>query len=177
MQMNADIRWPVAVLTILSLLMCSAVRASAEPPGNKIVFGWIEQVRVSAAGLVLEAKLDTGADTSSLHARNIHGFKRQGVRMVRFEIENPETGELVQLERKRMRGVRIREHNGGYQRRPVVEMWVCLGQLKKRIEVNLVDRSQFNYPFLIGRSAMHGEIIVDPDRSFTTSPECVSLPE
>jgi len=174
MEMIARTRWPAV---LLALFACSLVQASTEVPDAKRVFGWIEQVRVSAAGLVLEAKLDTGADTSSLHARKIHGFKRKGVRMVRFEIENPETGELVQLERKRMRGVRIREHNGGYQRRPVVEMWVCLGQLKKRIEVNLVDRSQFNYPFLIGRSAMHGEIIVDPDRSFTVEPDCISLPE
>lgn len=149
-----------------------ALHATPMQVESKNVLGWIEQVRVSAAGLTLEAKLDTGADTSSLHARNIRGFKRKGVRMVRFEIENPENGELVELERKRIRTVRIREHDGSYQRRPVVEMWVCLGALKKRVEVNLVDRSRFNYPFLIGRSAMHGDILVDPDQSYTVSPDC-----
>jgi hypothetical protein len=162
-------RW---TLLLCAMLTPPGLHATSMPIETKSILGWIEQVRVSAAGLVLEAKLDTGADTSSLHARNIRGFRRKGVRMVRFEIENPETGELVELERKRVRTVRIREHDGSYQRRPVVEMWVCLGPVKKRVEVNLVDRSQFNYPFLIGRSAMHGDILVDPDQSFTVEPEC-----
>ena len=169
MRLNRCYRWFPG---LLALLASPGLQATGMPVEAKNILGWIEQVRVSAAGLTLEAKLDTGADTSSLHARNIRGFKRKGVRMVRFEIENPDTGELVELERRRVRTVRIREHDGSYQRRPVVEMWVCLGPVKKRVEVNLVDRSQFNYPFLIGRSAMHGDILVDPDLSFTVKPEC-----
>ena len=51
-------------------------------------------------------------------------------------------------------------------------MWVCVGTMKKRIEVNLVDRSAFNYPFLLGRSAMEGHVIIDPSRSFTTMARC-----
>ncbi len=161
--------WSIGLCTMLTGF---AVHATPMQTDSKSILGWIEQVRVSAAGLTLEAKLDTGADTSSLHARNIRGFKRKGVRMVRFEIENPDNGEVVELERRRVRTVRIREHDGSYQRRPVVEMWVCLGPVKKRVEVNLVDRSRFNYPFLIGRSAMHGDILVDPDQSYTVQPSC-----
>ncbi len=155
-------------------LLISKVVFAADAAGNddKTIVGWLEHVVVSQAGLILEAKLDTGADTSSLHAENINRFSRDGQRMVRFDVLDTETGKLVQLERPLARMVRIREHRGDYQRRPVVRMWICVGTKKKRIEVNLVDRSAFNYPFLLGRSAMEGDIVIDPARSFTTSAQC-----
>ena len=168
----------IVLLSLLVTLLGSpgaALRADVELApfeDNRQVFGWLERVKVSHRGLVVEAKLDTGADNSSLHAENIKSFNRGGKSMVRFYIADARTGELVELERKRVRRARIREHDGTHQQRPVIEMWVCLGNLKKRIEVNLVDRSQFNVPFLLGRSAMHGDVLVDPDQTFTIAPNC-----
>jgi hypothetical protein len=68
--------------------------------------------------------------------------------------------------------VRIRQHDGSFHRRPVVKMWICLGHLMREVEVNLTSRSEFLYPMLIGRSAMRGSIIVDPDLTFTNRPQC-----
>lgn len=167
--------------TLLSLLGClSCVPAGlawanldvAPAAEERQIFGWLERVKVSHRGLVVEAKLDTGADNSSLHAEEIKTFNRGGKSMVRFLVADARTGELVELERKRVRRARIREHDGTHQQRPVVEMWVCLGALKKRVEVNLVDRSRFSVPFLLGRSAMHGQVLVDPDQTFTVAPSC-----
>jgi len=138
---------------------------------QKVVFGYLERVVISTAGLALDAKLDTGADTSSLHAEGIKRFKRMGDRFVRFQVRE-DSGELVTLERPLSRMARIRRHDGDYQRRPVVKMWICVGDTKRRVEVNLIDRSQFSYPFLLGRSAMEGAIIVDPDQTFTVQPDC-----
>ncbi len=159
-------------MTAIMLTATGIAAAEATRATDKLVVGWLEHVVVSEAGLILEAKLDTGADTSSLHAENIHRFRVDGKRMVRFDVLDTETGKLVQLERPLARMVRIREHRGEHQRRPVVTMWICVGATKKRIEVNLVDRSAFNYPFLLGRSAMEGDIVIDPARSFTTSAQC-----
>lgn len=161
----------------LGLLLAGAASALPGPRGGsaapgKETFGWIERVTVSSEGLNLKAKLDTGAQTSSLHASNISEFRRDGKRYVRFEVGDPELEGKVILERRLSRRVRIREHDGSYQRRPVVLMWICIGRHKKRIEVNLVDRSEFNYPFLLGRSAMEGHILVDPGESFTRQPTC-----
>jgi len=150
----------------VSLCLCSPLAAQ-----EKTVFGYLERVVISTAGLALDAKLDTGADTSSLHAENIKRFKRMGDRFVRFQVRDDE-GELVTLERPLSRMVRIRRHDGDYQKRPVVKMWICIGMSKRRVEVNLIDRSQFSYPFLLGRSAMEGSIIVDPDKSFSIQPDC-----
>lgn len=152
---------------LVTLLGAGPVRAE-----TKDIFGWIERVTITEMSRGMKAKLDTGADTSSMHAENIERFKRGDIPMVRFDIVDPDTGELTRLERPLARYVRIREHDGSFQRRPVVWLWLCLGTHRKRVEVNLVDRSQFNYQLLLGRAALQGHAVIDPDLSFTTRPAC-----
>jgi hypothetical protein len=36
----------------------------------------------------------------------------------------------------------------------VVDLELCLGDVKRTVEVNLVDRSNFNYPLLVGAKAL-----------------------
>jgi len=157
----------VALATLLIALPVIATASTYQQ-----IFGWIEWVTFPDIELRLKAKLDTGAETSSLHAINIVRFKRNDERMVRFDLENPENGEHFTMELDLERSVRIREHDGSYQRRPVVQMWICLGSLRKKIEVNLVDRTEFHYPFLLGRSAMKGSVVVDPGETFTAEGRC-----
>jgi hypothetical protein len=139
---------------------------------SKTIFGYVERVIISDQGFTLKAKLDSGAETTSLDARNIQRFRRGGERYVRFEVPDPETGQMVTLERPLARTVRIRQHNGPPIQRPVVKMWLCIGHLMQRVEVNLTPRTDFIYPLLIGRSAMRGAIIIDPELTFTSRPRC-----
>jgi hypothetical protein len=159
----------LAALAGLALGLLAAGPGRAE---TKDVFGWIERVTITEMLRGVKAKLDSGADTSSLHAENIQRFKRGDISMIRFDIVDPDTGELIPLERPLARWVRIREHDGSFQRRPVVWLWLCLGTHRRRVEVNLVDRSQFNYQLLLGRAALQGHAIIDPELSFTTRPAC-----
>lgn len=136
-------------------------------------YGWIEKVIVSPEfRWELDAKLDTGADTSSLDAKKIRRVRFKGKSYVRFSVEDPESGELVSLRRPYVRTVRIRRHNGNHQRRYVALMTVCLGQDQRTIEVTLTDREVFDYPMLLGRSALEGLAIVDPQATYTTEPAC-----
>lgn len=154
-------------------LLWGADTFAGEKIRDEQIFGWIENALVSREQVEMKAKLDTGATTSSLHALNIHRFKRNGERMVRFDIENPESGVVVTLERPLARKVRIKEsYTGEYSKRPVVELWLCIGNVGRSIEVSLVDRSHFNYPLLVGRNFLAGEILVDADDTFTQSPSC-----
>ena len=50
----------------------------------------MEHVYISPPGILLTARIDTGATTSSIDARNIEPFERDGKRWVRFEVINPE---------------------------------------------------------------------------------------
>jgi hypothetical protein len=139
---------------------------------EKTIFGHVERVIISEKGFSLKARLDTGAQTSSLDAHNIVRFRRGDTRFVRFDVMDPDTGDFVTLERPLVRNVRIRQHTAPPMRRPVVKMWLCLGPKVREVEVNLTPRSEFLYPLLIGRSAMRGSIVVDPELTFTARPQC-----
>ena len=160
------------------LLILVAVVAHATPPVaqagevEKAIFGHVERVIISEKGFSLKARLDTGAQTSSLDAHNIVRLRRGDVRYVRFDVMDPDTGDFVTLERPLVRNVRIRQHTAPPMRRPVVKMWLCLGHKVREVEVNLTSRSDFLYPLLIGRSAMRGSIVVDPELTFTARPQC-----
>jgi hypothetical protein len=46
-------------------------------------------------------------------------------------------------------------------------MWVTLGETRSRIDVNLTDRTNFEYPVLIGRNFLTDSLIVDVSRHHT----------
>lgn len=117
----------------------------------------------------LQAKLDTGADTASLHAAYPRYFSRDGVDWVQLEIGAGSARPVI-LERPILRYVTIRRHFGAVQRRPVIRLEVCVGGVTRTIEANLVDRSGLDYPLLLGRSALADEFVVDPSRTHLTDP-------
>ena len=49
---------------------------------------------------------------------------------------------------------------------------ICLGNVYKEVEVNLEDRSKFNYQLLIGRSYLKNSFLVDASATFTLKPNC-----
>ena len=135
------------------------------------VVGWIERARLDGDGLVLAAKLDTGADTSSLHASDIRWQTREDGDWVVFDVAN-ERGEKVQFERKVIRVARIKRIGGGTQKRPTVMMGLCLGRVYRQTQITLVDRSGFNYELLVGRRFLAHHFVVDAARTHTTEPDC-----
>lgn len=162
-------------LPAIVILLVLSVPGQALAQQGKLIFGWVEEVVVSRSALTMHAKLDTGADTSSLDAQDIERFERDGDPWVRFTLSGEEDGETTTLERPLVRDVLIKRHRGPSQRRPVVKVPVCLGPFLLDIEVSLIDRSNFNYPVLIGRAAMEGVAVVDGERALTHDPECAEL--
>lgn len=153
-------------------LLCAAVVGISGAANAQEVFGYIEPVALPGAGISVLAKLDTGADTSSLDATDIRRVRRGERRLVKFLIRDPESGEETTLERDYVRTTRIRRHYGEIQRRHVVMMAVCLGRVSRTVEINLVDRSNFSYPMLLGRNALAGVALVDPAMTETSQPQC-----
>lgn len=139
--------------------------------GGMVVLGWAERAVVFPVGLEFRAKLDSGARTSSIHTTRIREFRRNGQSWVDFTIDNG-VGQVADLELPVERFVRIREHGGSYQRRPVVKLEICVDSVFKRAEVNLVDRDGFIYPLLIGRTYLKGDILIDSGVTKTRDPLC-----
>jgi hypothetical protein len=64
----------------------------------------------------------------------------------------------------------------GTEKRPVVEISICLGSKHFHTLATLKDRSEMMYPFLVGRSALIGNFLVDPSRSKAAQPSCSKPP-
>jgi hypothetical protein len=138
---------------------------------EKATVGWVERVRVYPGNTLVEARIDTGAELSSLHCDCITPIERNGEKWVSFVIENSD-GRPVLMEQKVLRIAKIKRHFGEVQERMVVKLGVCLGKTYKESEVTLVDRSGLTYPMLIGRDFLQGRFVVDPSVSHKTSPQC-----
>ena len=65
-------------------LFCLALLPSMGLAADKPVFGLNEYAQLAGLNLEVAAKLDTGAKTASLSARDITRFKRDGETWVRF---------------------------------------------------------------------------------------------
>ena len=155
---------------IMGLLIVTTTTAS-----EKQVVGWIEKIRIFPGGFVLPAKIDTGADNSSLSVKDFTLFDRDNADWVRFTVIDS-GGKEHELERKLVRVAKIKRHSGPRQERPVVLLGICLGKYYHEAEVNLVDRSKFKFPLLIGRSFAADAVIVDPSATYTADPECPGAP-
>ena len=145
---------------------------AAQEDRAKRILGWVEKVVLIEPGFELKAKLDSGANTASLHAVDIEKYKKDGDWWVRFTVEDPESDETWEYDEPRVDRVRIKQHDGSHQTRNVVELDVCFGRTVRNIEVNLTDRSEFIYPLLIGREALAGLAVIDPEETFLGEPDC-----
>jgi len=165
------------VAVAISQANAQSSRSRANGPRQKILMGWVELVVLGERELRLEAKLDTGADTSSLDATSIRRLRRKSSeeRFVEFKVLDPDSGELVDWREPLVRMAVIKRHSGRPQRRPVVELEICVGTISKRVEFTLVSRSQFEYPVLLGREALGGAVVVDSELTHTSPPACEGL--
>lgn len=150
------------------VLLLGPVSASKADP---VVMGWIERVQIFPGGLLMEAKLDTGARNSSVDAADIVEFTRDGEKWVRFDVSDRK-GRTVTFERPLFRIARIKRSSTKTASRPVVKLALCIGASLQEVEVNLAKRTHLNYPLLVGRSAMQGKVLVDSSRKFTKDPVC-----
>ncbi len=116
----------------------------------------------------IKAKIDTGAQTSALHATGISEFERDGAAWVRFTAHpwqmSDEDAALVELPVHDRRTVR--SSSGHAQERPVVLIDVRLGGRTIQAEFTLTDREEMLFRVLIGREALRQGYIVDSGASF-----------
>ncbi|MEO0890325.1 MAG: RimK/LysX family protein, partial [Pseudomonadota bacterium] len=129
--------------------------------------GHIEVAEVE--GMFFPVKLDTGADVSSINAKNIKQFKKDGKDMVSFTYEN-DSGMKKEFTKPVVDVMRIKAKKGEKANvRPVVEMHVKLGELEKKIRVNLQDRSRFHYSMILGKNFLkHGAIVASDTNYIVT---------
>lgn len=137
------------------------------------VLGWIEDAAITKTHFVIKAKLDTGADSSSLNAVNAEIVERGEDNYIKFKVVNRH-GQTMEFNEKIVRWTRIKNKFGAKHKRPVVIIDVCIANILRTVEVNLVDRSNYKYQLLIGRSFLKGtpNILIDSALKDSEQPAC-----
>jgi hypothetical protein len=161
-------------LWIALLLVTMPAHGSSTNPG-KVIAGWVEKISLGELPVMLKAKLDTGAKTSSIHAANVEPFLRDGVRWVRFDLllkDVDDKQHTLHMEKPRSRRVRIKDDDGEHDPRSVVELEICFDGRKHVTEFTLADRVEYIYDVLLGREFLQGIAVVDPESTFLTQANC-----
>jgi hypothetical protein len=163
-------------LTLLSLPVLA---------GEPTLYGRYENIGLPELKQTLKAKMDTGAYTASLSARDIELFKRDGEAWVRFRLATKGADDtqyehlLARISKIKNRADESQDESDSEEaadvsKRPVIDLQLCLGDQLRIVEVNLADRSSFNYPLLIGAKALRKlDAAIDPAKRFTAGkPSC-----
>lgn len=135
-----------------------------------IVLGWREWIVLPALGIpALKAKVDTGARTSALHAFGIEKLPGQRVRFRIHPHQKDDAGEVVaeaDLVDERI----VRTSGGHSELRPVIRTIVGIGTLDFEVELTLSNRALLGFRMLLGREAVRGRFIIDPQQSYCRTP-------
>ena len=136
--------------------------------GRKLI-GWREWVDLPDLGLHdIKAKVDTGARTSALHAFDVEPFRDGGRDRVRFSMHPLHRSDArVQICEADIVDQRVVTNSGG-QREPrfVIETTLAFAGDTWPIEMTLTARDDMMFRMLLGRTAMNGRLIVDPELSY-----------
>ena len=132
------------------------------------MLGAIENVYVDEVKASFDTRIDTGAESSSLDARNIILFERDGSQWVRFDVFTQGDKQPAKtFESKVERFVRIKQDSDEKSdRRPVIHAHLEIGQYKAETDLNLSDRSHLEFPLLLGRKFMQDIAVVDVGQTF-----------
>jgi ribosomal protein S6--L-glutamate ligase len=141
---------------------------------NKIILGSEEWFSFPDLGIpTIKARVDSGAKTSALHAINIAPFIKDGTNWVKFDI-NPIQNDLktiIHCEAPLVDKRIIKSSSGYREQRYVIQTTLDIGTTSWSIEMTLTNRDSMGFRMLLGREAMSGRILVDPEQLFLLGQE------
>ena len=151
-----------ALLLVIFLIGPGGTPAEAK---EKIKVGAVENVVLLPWGVTLPARMDTGAASSSLDARNL---TIEG-KTVEFNLPPQYGGRQIRLPILKWKTVKSA---GATSKRPFVMVELCIGSKRVRTQVNLNDRSNVKHPLIVGRNTLMHDFVVECATSFCTQPSC-----
>ncbi len=141
-------------------------------PSQTLVLGSVEKVKIDTIKTQIDARVDTGAETSSLNAMDIQEFERNGKTWVRFHINDStvRAEDKQWIEAPIIRYARIRQSSTEKtERRSVIKLFIQLGKIRQQTEFTLADRSEMSHPMLLGREFIQDIALVDVSKTYLQS--------
>lgn len=159
------------LLATVFLFACQTVNTTTTPISENTpsviqqkstlpIIGGVENLYIPPFEISFQARMDTGAETSSIDAQNIRPFERDGEKWISFDITNRKNGQKHHFEKPIIRKTNIVRTIQG-EKRYVVHFAIKMGNEIIDTEFTLNDRSKFEYQILIGRNIISGRYLID----------------
>lgn len=136
---------------------------------NKVILGSEEWCAFPELGIpTIKARVDSGAKTSALHAINIAPFIKNETNWVKFDI-NPIQNNIktiIHCEAPLVDKRIVKSSSGFREQRYVIQTNLEIGGTTWPIEMTLTNRDSMGFRMLLGREAMSGRILVDPEQKY-----------
>lgn len=142
---------------------CSKPSAGNVKLNGKLLMGDVERVNLVREDLAFDARIDTGAETSSIGVFDIQRFERDGDKWVRFSLSTKKAAKVYEYPIHDT--VKIKQTEAVTEERIEIKIDIELGGKKYKKQIfNLANRSFLEYQLLIGRSFLRDIAIVDVGR-------------
>jgi len=127
----------------------------------KTIIGRVELVDLPQFSLVeLEAKIDTGADSSALHCTDIQIHDDNTVSFCVLDSNHPNyVGQRLRMSIFTCK--RVKSSNGIAKKRAYIQTNALINGQIYPITLSLTDRSNMSKPILLGRRFLEGKFLVD----------------
>jgi len=116
----------------------------------------------------LDAKIDTGADSNSLHCDDI--FVDSEKRIVTFtlldKVHPAYHGKKITMPLFKLK--KVKSSNGITQLRATIQVTVSFFGKKYKTDISLTNRADMKYPMLIGRKFLINRFLVDVSKEYLT---------
>ena len=150
----------------------STMSYAANECSEKYIVGPVETIHIKDLNMNFKARIDTGANTTSINAYDLHVIDGNNSPANNKESWNENLGNMISFKTSNAQGQedtytgkiikisRIRNAQGVELRYAVVMDLIWNGK-SRAIPVNLRDRKKLEYKLLIGRNWLDGKYLVD----------------
>lgn len=136
---------------------------------NKVILGSEEWCSFPDLDIpTIKARVDSGAKTSALHAINIAPFIKNDSNWVKFDINPIQNNNktVIHCEAPLVDKRIVKSSSGYREQRYVIQTLLKIGDDTWPIEMTLTNRDSMGFRMLLGREAMSGRVLVDPEQKY-----------